>query len=48
MYAEAKGLFESVSMNLQEWASNAKEFIEFIPQSLNQTREYIGSQLESA
>ena len=37
-YTEAKGLFESASMNLREWASNSKEFIDFIPESDRVTR----------
>ena len=28
----AKSLFRAVSMNMREWASNSKEFMEFIPQ----------------
>ena len=32
-YKEAKTLFQSSSMNLREWASNSKEFLENIPQS---------------
>ena len=33
LYTEAKGLFKSASMNLREWASNSKEFIDFVPES---------------
>ena len=32
-YKEAKPLFQSSSMNLREWASNSKEFIQNIPES---------------
>ena len=38
LYTEAKGLFESASMNLREWASNSKEFIDFVPESDRITR----------
>jgi len=31
LYTKAKGLFAAASMNLREWASNSKEFMEFIP-----------------
>ena len=36
-YKEAKSLFQSSSMNLREWASNSKEFLQNIPES-DQTR----------
>ena len=32
-YKEAKPLFQSPSMNLREWTSNSKEFIQNIPES---------------
>ena len=32
LYVEAKGLFAAASMNLREWASNSKEFMDFVPQ----------------
>ena len=32
-YKEAKPLFQSSSLNLREWASNSKEFIQNIPES---------------
>ncbi|XP_068750817.1 uncharacterized protein [Montipora capricornis] len=32
-YKEAKSLFQSSSMNLREWASNSKEFLQNIPES---------------
>ena len=38
LYTEAKGLFEDASMNLREWASNSKEFIEFVAESDRATR----------
>ena len=31
LYVEAKGLFAAASMNLREWASNSKEFMDFVP-----------------
>ena len=31
LYAEAKSLFAAASMNLREWASNSKEFMDFLP-----------------
>ncbi|XP_068735663.1 uncharacterized protein [Montipora capricornis] len=36
-YKEATSLFQSSSMNLREWASNSKEFLQNIPES-DQTR----------
>lgn len=32
LYLEAKSLFAAASMNLREWASNSKEFMDFISQ----------------
>ena len=31
LYVEAKSLFTAASMNLREWASNSKEFMDFVP-----------------
>ena len=31
LYVEAKSLFAAASMNLREWASNSKEFMDFVP-----------------
>ena len=31
LYTEAKGLFNSASMNLREWASNSQLFMAFVP-----------------
>ena len=31
IYTEAKSLFAAASMNLREWASNSKEFMDFVP-----------------
>jgi len=33
LYNEAKSLFAAASMNLREWASNSKQFMESVPQS---------------
>lgn len=38
LYTDAKGVFEAASMNLREWASNSKEFIDFVPESDRVTR----------
>ena len=32
LYAEAKKLFLTASMNMKDWASNSREFMEFVPQ----------------
>ena len=32
LYTETKSLFLTASMNTREWASNSKEFMEFLPQ----------------
>ena len=32
LYTEAKKLFLTASMNMRDWASNSKEFMEFVPQ----------------
>ena len=32
LYTEAKSLFLTASMNMREWASNSKEFMEFLPE----------------
>ena len=32
LYTETKSLFLTASMNMREWASNSKEFMEFLPQ----------------
>ena len=32
LYTETKSLLLTASMNMREWASNSKEFMEFLPQ----------------
>ncbi|XP_062582984.1 uncharacterized protein LOC134244753 [Saccostrea cucullata] len=39
LYREAKEIFSSISMNLRDWASNAKDFYETIPDEDQSARE---------